>query len=160
MVSIGERNESKRKIAVGQIDVAVVGLGYVGLPLACLCAEKKLITSCIDIDSVKVELINQAICPIADKGLQEIFRQVKLAASTNFEVIRNTDIVVICVPTPVGENHRPDFRPLESACRSVKPYLKKGQTNYFTQSCAHWFSFGLFIQICRSTLFLPGGVPE
>ena len=70
--------------------VSVIGLGYVGLPLACLCAEKKLLTYGIDIDSRKVELIKQGSCPVHDHELQEALSRAELVATANFEVIRNT----------------------------------------------------------------------
>ena len=105
--------------------VAVIGLGYVGLPLACLCAEKKHETYGIDVDSQKVDLIKQRICPFHDQELQKALGQVNLNATTDFGVIRDADIIVVCVPTPVDKKHNPDFEPLRSACRGIVPNLKR-----------------------------------
>lgn len=104
--------------------VSIVGLGYVGLPLACICAEKKLTVYGIDIDPHKVSMINQGICPIHDSELEDAFNNIKLLATTDYSVIRDSDIVVICVPTPVDIHHNPDFEPLEGACNAIRPYLK------------------------------------
>jgi len=105
--------------------VSVIGLGYVGLPLVCLCAEKKYTTYGIDIDPQKVELIKQRSCPVHDHELQEALNKVKFIATTNFEVVRNTSVVVVCVPTPIDQKHNPDFEPLKSACRAIQEHLRR-----------------------------------
>jgi nucleotide sugar dehydrogenase len=105
--------------------VSIVGLGYVGLPLAVLCAEKKFSVSAIDIDRKKIELINKGICPLKDKHLEMALSKVKLQATPDFSRIKDTDIVVVCVPTPVDHKYNPDLRPLKSACEPVQQNLRK-----------------------------------
>lgn len=108
-----------------KMPISIIGLGYVGLPLACVCAEKNFTVNGIDIDQNKVTLINQGICPLQDADLQESFSKIKLSAATNFKAIKESDIVVICVPTPIDGHHNPDFKPLENACRGIRPNLRK-----------------------------------
>jgi len=104
---------------------SVVGLGYVGFPLACLCAEKGYRTFGIDSNPGKIELIQQGISPFQDPKLQEALNKVKFIATTDFQVVRDTGIVVVCVPTPIDHKHNPDFKPLEKACRSIKKHLRR-----------------------------------
>ncbi len=106
--------------------VAVIGLGYVGLPLACLCAEKGYKTYAVDIDPKKIELIKKGISPICDKKLQEELSNVNLIATTNFRIIKKTDIIVVCVPTPIDKNYNPDLKPLKSACQAIQKNLRRG----------------------------------
>jgi len=93
--------------------VSVIGLGYVGLPLALLAAKRGWQVHGIDIDQKKVDLINQ------NKSL--------ISASTDFSFISTSSVVVICVPTPVLSNRLPDYSPVKSACKSVGTYLQPGQ---------------------------------
>lgn len=106
--------------------VSIIGLGYVGFPLACACAESKCNIYGIDIDPGKVKLINEGICPIHDNELQKNFNNTRFPATNDFSVVGRSDIVVVCVPTPVDARHNPDFTPLERASRGILPFLKKG----------------------------------
>ncbi|MFA4907189.1 MAG: nucleotide sugar dehydrogenase [archaeon] len=110
--------------------VCIVGLGYVGLPLACLSAAKGYSVRGIDLDPAKVKKINSGESPIEDEYLKREVRaqKGKITASTDFASVPDSDFVVVCVPTPVDEKHLPDLRPLEGACRSIAPKIRKGQT--------------------------------
>src|SRR3989344_4583970 len=112
------------------VKVVVVGLGYVGLPLACLSAKKGFKTTGLDINRKIVDATNAGKSHIKDKVLEKNVAAVKgkLSATTDARVIKDADYVVICVPTPVDEQHLPDLKPLESACNAVAPNLRKGQT--------------------------------
>ena len=107
--------------------VTVIGLGYVGLPLACLLSRKGLITYGVDVSKEKVKLINKKISPIDDKKLEKELKASKIKALSDFTPIKSSDVVVICVPTPVNEKYVPNLEPLKNAVRSVSKYLKKGQ---------------------------------
>jgi nucleotide sugar dehydrogenase len=113
------------KTAVSQITVSIIGLGYVGFPLACVCAEKQFNVHGIDVDLNKIGMINEGVCPLHDPVLQEAFGNTRFPATTDCEVIRDSNIVVVCVPTPVDVNHNPDFTPLENSCEMIMPYLRK-----------------------------------
>jgi UDP-N-acetyl-D-glucosamine dehydrogenase len=108
--------------------IAVVGLGYVGLPLACLCAEKGLEVNGIDINKDRVEQINKGISPIDDPSLKEAVKKTKgkiKATESIQDTVKNSSIVIVCVPTPVDQNHLPDLGPLKSACEGVSKSLQK-----------------------------------
>jgi nucleotide sugar dehydrogenase len=107
--------------------VTVVGLGYVGLPVACLCASKYNIIGA-DIDENRISLIEKGICPIKDSYLENEFKKAKgkLQVTTNVEeAVKNADIIIICVPTPVNKNHIPDLTALKSAAVSVSKAIKE-----------------------------------
>ena len=108
--------------------VAIIGLGYVGLPLACLCAEKNLKVYGIDIDKNKVSLISQGISPIDDPDLKGVVKKTKgkIKVTNNIgEAVKNSSIVIVCVPTPVDDNHLPNLEPLKSTCEEVSKNLQK-----------------------------------
>ena len=107
--------------------LAVVGLGYVGLPVALLAQEKGWNVLGVDIDTAKVDAINKGESPFEDAALTEALKKYPITASTNPEVISQADVIVIAVPTPVKENHDPDLGPLTSAIESILPHLKAGQ---------------------------------
>ena len=108
--------------------VTVVGLGYVGLPVACLCAIHNYNVFGTDIDKNKISLIEKGICPIKDEYLENQFNKVKnkIKATTDIEeAVSQSDIIIICVPTPVDKNHSPDLTSLKSAVTSVSNAMKE-----------------------------------
>lgn len=107
-------------------NVCVVGLGYVGLPLAVRCAEKGYQTFGLDRTKEKVDLINQGKSPIEEKFLEENLPKVKLQATTDEKIIKKCDVVLICVPTPVDKRFYPDLSPVIGATEAVVKNLKKG----------------------------------
>lgn len=112
--------------------VCVVGLGYVGLPLACLCAAKGHQVSGFDIVKEKTDLISSGVSPIMDKALEKNLKTIsessnKINATTDPAVIKNSEAVIICVPTPVHADKTPDLAPLKSAVETVSKNMRKGQ---------------------------------
>ncbi len=108
--------------------VTVIGLGYVGLPLACLCVEKGFKTYGVDKDRKKINMLNRGVNYLTDAPeLDPIVKTKKLQCGTNFEVVKKSDIIVICVPTPVDEERNPDLTPVKDACKKTAKFLKKGQ---------------------------------
>ena len=106
--------------------VCVIGLGYVGLPLAVRCVEKGYRVYGYDLDKKKINLINAGKSPIEEKFLTENLPKFRLTASRDAKVIKKSDIVLICVPTPIDEKFYPDLRPVIDATRLVVKNLKKG----------------------------------
>ena len=109
--------------------VAVIGLGYVGLPVACLCIEKGMDVYGADIDGKKLELIGKGISPIDDpcfnKEVSKLKGKIKLtndAAAAS----KSSSTIIVCVPTPVDRNHLPDLSALKSACKGISKGLQKG----------------------------------
>ncbi len=108
--------------------VAIVGLGYVGLPLALLAAKKKWKVIGLDSNEEKVKLINAGRSPLEDKALTQGLKSRPFVATSDPAAIAEAEIIVIAVPTPVYENHQPDLEPLISALKSIAPHLCDGQT--------------------------------
>ena len=106
--------------------VCVIGLGYVGLPLAVRSSERGYRVLGLEMDAKKVELINQGKSPIEEKFLEENLQKFKVEASTDEKIISEADIVLICVPTPVDKNYFPDLGPVIGATKLAVKNLKKG----------------------------------
>lgn len=109
-------------------NVAIIGLGYVGLPLAVLAQEKGWHVFGIDIDSEKVDQINKQIVPFKDGDLSAALKKYPIEASVKFNKVSEAAIIIVAVPTPVKSNNQPDLTPLTSAIEAAEPYLKEGQT--------------------------------
>lgn len=107
--------------------LAVVGLGYVGLPVALVAAKKGYTTIGYDIDSSRVDAINAGVSPIEDAALSAALVDKPIVASTQAEVVADAEVVVVAVPTPVTATKEPDLTPLTSALESILPYLQTGQ---------------------------------
>jgi UDP-N-acetyl-D-galactosamine dehydrogenase len=110
--------------------IAVVGLGYVGLPLA-VGFGRLYSTLGVDRDSRKIESYRQAHDPAGELSDKELRSATYLRFSSDPSTVRDADFVVIAVPTPVDQAHLPDFGPLLSACRDIGPHLKSGVTVVF-----------------------------
>lgn len=114
---------------MGKTTVCIVGLGYVGLPLACRCAEVGFVAKGFDLDKKKIELISSGKSPIDDKWLQAKVRRLhkKMQVSANARQALNAcDVIVVCVPTP-AKGSRPDLAPVRSACRAIAENIQPGQ---------------------------------
>ena len=109
--------------------IAVVGLGYVGLPLAIQFARADVTVLGLDIDATKVDSINQGrsyIKHIASGEIGEVVKKDKLSASTDFKRVREVEAVIICVPTPLSRNREPDISFILDTGRTIAPHLSKG----------------------------------
>ena len=108
--------------------ISIIGLGYVGLPLA-LLAERKGFSVCgIDIDTKKIIELSKGGVPFIDQEIERhLAKAENISFSTDFSPVAESSIVIICVPTPVHENHIPDLRPVIGASKGVAAHLKKGQ---------------------------------
>ena len=112
----------KAKIIKKNLIIGIVGLGYVGLPLALNFTNKGLKVLGFDIDKKKIKSINSGINYIDENKINENFK-----ATDDYKEIKNCDVVVICVPTPLKKNFQPDISYLSNTIKNIKPYLKKGQ---------------------------------
>ncbi len=101
--------------------ICIVGLGYVGLPLAALCARKGHEVIGLDINQANVDKINQGISTIAD--VKDI---TGVKATTDSSDISDVDVFCICVPTPVDAKHVPNLNPVKSAVTTVRDNMKTG----------------------------------
>src|SRR5947208_9853411 len=109
--------------------IAVVGLGYVGLPLSLQFARSCVSVLGLDVDAKKVQLLNNGqsyIKHIEPSAIAELVRSGKFSASTEFSRIKEVEAVIICVPTPLTKNREPDLSFVINTGRAVAPYLSKG----------------------------------
>jgi UDP-N-acetyl-D-glucosamine dehydrogenase len=109
--------------------LVVVGQGYVGLPLALAAATSKFEVTGIDLDQQKVSQINNgksAIEDISDSDINSAVASGNYKASSNSYIHPSTEIICVCVPTPLGNDHQPDLEILKSASRDVGMNLKAG----------------------------------
>ncbi len=107
--------------------VCIIGLGYVGLPLAVQCALKGYTVYGLENDIEKNNLINAGKSPIKEDFLEKNLPNIKVEATNDPSVIQKADVVIMCVPTPVDENYYPDLTPVKDATHAIVKNLKKGQ---------------------------------
>lgn len=105
--------------------IAVIGLGYVGLPLALLAAKKELKVFGIDIDPKKIQSLSDKKSYIDDVSDNEI-SETKAMFTDDMSTVGKVDAVIICVPTPVSQKKIPDLGPVKGAVSAVAPHLNKG----------------------------------
>ena len=110
--------------------VAVVGLGYVGLPLA-VEFGKQYRTLGFDLSEEKIAHYRRHVDPTGEVSTEGLKAATQLSVSTDASVLSEADFVVVAVPTPVDEAHQPDLRPLMGASESVGQHLKRGATVVF-----------------------------
>jgi UDP-N-acetyl-D-glucosamine dehydrogenase len=120
----------REKLKTRQANIGVIGLGYVGLPLAVEFAREGFNVVGIDHDSKKVNAINSGksyITDIKSSAVRDLLKRRKLRATTNFNVISSLDSLSICVPTPLTKTKDPDISFIISATRAIKKYIRKEQ---------------------------------
>ncbi len=118
----------KKKIAAHKAVIAVVGLGYVGLPLAVAFAQKGYKVKGIDVARHRIDRLNRKQSYITDvpgKDIAAIVRQGRFEASTDFAILKQADAIIICVPTPIKKRYTPDVSYMTSACASIAQYIRK-----------------------------------
>lgn len=106
--------------------VTVIGIGYVGLPLACVIAKRGYKTYGLDLNKTAVDAVNRKKSPFYDSFVNKILPKVKITATNNPGILKETDIAIICVPTPVDNRMLPVFTPLINAVKSITSNFKKG----------------------------------
>src|SRR5207248_5996238 len=119
----------EEKIRNRQARVGIVGLGYVGLPLAVEFAKAGFEVTGIDLSESKVAKVNAGesyIADIPDSVFRSLVRSGKITATTDFGVISELDTVNICVPTPLRKTKDPDMSYIVSACQQIAKYFHKG----------------------------------
>lgn len=118
----------KEKLLNKTAKLGVVGLGYVGLPLAVEKAKAGFNVKGFDIQDKKVEMVNKGINYIGDvvnEDLEEIVKTGKLTATTDFSFVKDCDCVCIAVPTPLDAHQQPDISYVKSSTESIMPYMHK-----------------------------------
>jgi len=118
------------KILEGKAKVAVIGIGYVGLPLGIEIARAGFTTVGIDVDKTKVAAVRKGksfIGDVKDSDVAEVTGNGQFSATTDFGVLASCDIINICVPTPFTASKDPDVSYIEDSGRKIAKYMKPGQ---------------------------------
>ena len=117
------------KIEKKEIMVGVIGLGYVGLPLAVEKAKAGFKTIGFDVQKAKVDLVNAGsnyIGDVVDDDLKQIVESGMLRATNDFSFVRDVDFIAICVPTPLDEHQQPDISYVRSSAEEIAKHVTKG----------------------------------
>ena len=116
------------KLQTKNIEFCVIGLGYVGLPLAVEVAKTGIHVTGIDIDEIKIDAINKGqnyIGDVKDEELKQLVKDGMILATRDFSVISQADVVSICVPTPLNKLKDPDMTFISDALSAILPFLTK-----------------------------------
>ena len=123
------REQLLKKIRNKEIQVGVVGLGYVGLPLAVEKAKAGFKTIGFDVQNKKVDMVNEGhnyIGDVVDKDLKDLVEAGTLSATTDFSFVKDVDFIAICVPTPLDEHQQPDISYVKNSAIEIAKYMKPG----------------------------------
>ena len=118
------------KINEGKALIGIIGLGYVGLPLALAYAEKGFSVLGFDVDAAKVKALDRGECYISHIDGTRIKKSVRagnLKATADFSRLNKPDVIIICVPTPLTAHHDPDMSYIVGTTEQIKKRLRKGQ---------------------------------
>ena len=118
-----------KKIENRGITVGVVGLGYVGLPLAVEKAKAGFKTIGFDVQEEKVNLVNEGhnyIGDVVDSDLKKLVEAEMLSATTDFSFVKDVDFIAICVPTPLDKHQQPDISYVKNSTIEIAKYMTKG----------------------------------
>jgi UDP-N-acetyl-D-glucosamine dehydrogenase len=119
----------KQAITLREARLGIIGMGYVGLPLALLFSEARFRVTGFDIATGKVSMLNSGasyIVRILPSEIQKAHES-GFHATSDFAMISEMDAIIICVPTPLGEYHEPDLSFVTDTVKSVSPYVREGQ---------------------------------
>ncbi len=128
-VTSDKLSDLRQRIDSREARIGIIGMGYVGLPLALLFSEERFRVTGFDIDPRKVETLNRSgsyIVRIASEEIEQA-RQSGFCATDDYAEIARMDVVIICVPTPLNEYHEPDLRYITDTVRSIAPYVREDQ---------------------------------
>lgn len=123
------KNQLLKKIEERTIIAGVVGLGYVGLPLAVEKAKAGFKTIGFDVQSAKVDMVNAGknyIGDVVDSDLAELVKSGMFKATTDFSFVKDVDFIAICVPTPLDKHQEPDISYVRSSAEAIAKHLRPG----------------------------------
>ena len=122
-------NNLKNKIINNKVKIGIIGLGYVGLPLSIKFTQKNISVVGFDIDKKLVSTLNNGKFHL--KTINKIFMNNRFkknfSATTNFSKISDVDVIIICVPTPLKKDKKPDLSFLKNTIKNIEKYLVHGQ---------------------------------
>jgi UDP-N-acetyl-D-glucosamine dehydrogenase len=125
----GRAEQWKQRMNERQARIGIIGMGYVGLPLALLFSRERFCVTGFDIAGDKVSTLNSGrsyIVRIAQEEIEEA-RRAGFRATSDYSEIAGMDAVIICVPTPLDEHNQPDLSYVRGTVKSIAPYVREGQ---------------------------------
>jgi len=120
----------RKKIKDKKAKVGIVGLGYVGLPLAVELGKAGFSVYGIDTNTIQIESLKKGkshILDVPSADIQKLIRNKHLKPTTSYNVAKGLDVIVICVPTPLSKTREPDISYILNAVTSIAKYKKRGQ---------------------------------
>ena len=123
---MGMKERLLEKIAKRDITVGVVGLGYVGLPLAVEKAKAGFKTIGFDVQEEKVKMVNEGhnyIGDVVNEDLKELVESGMMKATSDFSFVKDVDFIAICVPTPLDKHQEPDISYVKSSTEAISKHL-------------------------------------
>lgn len=148
-----DKAKIKAKIKNHELVCAVIGLGYVGLPLAVEKAKAGYKTIGFDAQQKKVELINAGhnyIGDVVDEDLAKLVERGMLSATDDFSFISEVDFIAICVPTPLDEHQQPDLTFVRKVAEDISKFLKRGTIVVLESTTYPGTTEGLLLEILES----------
>lgn len=137
--------------------IGVVGLGYVGLPLALLADKKGYEVIGVDINQEKVDKLKKKVPPFEDAKVEKLIKESGFKATTDFAALKTASVIVICVPTPVNKKHLPDLVPLEEVSKALGLILQRGQLVVLESTVNPGVSEGVVLPFLQKNSGLIGG---
>lgn len=133
--SCGDKGLNSKDLLIGKFNnrtakIGIVGLGYVGLPLAVCKAKVGFDIVGIDRSAERVDKVNKGqnyISDVCDKELNELAQSKKISATTDFSIISELDAIIVCVPTPLTKNREPELKYIKNVTTEISKYIRKGQ---------------------------------
>ena len=120
----------EEKLNSKKAKVCIIGLGYVGLPISLTFAEKGFMVMGLDIDKSKIDKINSGksyINHISEKRINDAIKSGYFSVTDNYEIVKEQDCIIICVPTPLTKYREPDLNFIINTMDMISPYFQKGQ---------------------------------
>src|SRR5947207_1204657 len=120
----------KDKLKGHSAKVGVLGLGYVGLPLASEFAKAGFIVTGFEVDPLKVKSLlagKSYIGDVESREIRDLVKAKRLGATTDFNKLRGMDAIIVCVPTPLNKTKDPDISFIDQAARKIAKTLHRGQ---------------------------------
>ena len=124
----------KKNIADKKVRLGIIGLGYVGLPLAIEFAKAGIKTLGFEISGQKIQSINKGksyIDDVPNSDVKKLSMSGKLKATLNFSELKNQNCIIVCVPTPLRKSKDPDVSYILTATKEIAKHLRKGQIIIF-----------------------------
>ena len=149
----------EKKILDRRAKIGIIGLGYVGLPLAITFAKKGFKVYGLDIDAHRIKQINQKksyILDVSSADISDAIKAKKLFVSDDFSYIKELDAIIICVPTPLYKTKEPDVSYIVSAVENIKKYMKRGQIMVLESTTYPGTTEEVMLPILESTGFKEG----